>query len=212
MNKSLSELAIISYGKDYKNNPPGESIPIYGTGGILGYTSKGLNIGPSVLTGRKGSINNPIYVEGEFWNVDTIYCIKVLENNDPKWLYYNLCNKNLSLLNEATGVPSVSTDALYKLRFTYFLPPNQRKIARILNTVDNIIEKTESALKKYNAIKQGMMHDLFTRGIDVETGKLRPPYEDAPELYKETELGMIPKEWKLDKIKNVTHSNVSRSV
>ncbi len=73
--------------------------------------------------------------------------------------------------------------------------PHQRKIARILTTVDNIIEKTESAIEKYNAIKQGMMHDLFTRGIDIKTGKLRSSYEDAPELYKETELGMIPKEW-----------------
>ena len=83
--------------------------------------------------------------------------------------------------------------------------PHQRKIARILTTVDNIIEKTESSIEKYKAIKQGMMHDLFTRGIDVKTGKLRPSYEDAPELYKETELGMIPKEWKLDKLENITH-------
>ena len=72
---------------------------------------------------------------------------------------------------------------------------HQRKIARILTTVDNIIEKTEAVIAKYKAIKQGMMHDLFTRGIDVKTGKLRPEYEDAPELYKESKLGWIPKEW-----------------
>lgn len=78
--------------------------------------------------------------------------------------------------------------------------PHQRKIARILTTVDNIIEKTEAAIAKYKAIKQGMMHDLFTRGIDVKTGKLRPKFEDAPELYKESELGWIPKEWEVDKL------------
>jgi type I restriction enzyme S subunit len=39
------------------------------------------------------------------------------------------------------------------------------------------------------------MHDLFTRGIDIKTGKLRPSYQDAPELYKESELGMIPNDW-----------------
>jgi len=44
------------------------------------------------------------------------------------------------------------------------------------------------------------MHDLFTRGIDVKTGQLRPSYEDAPELYKETELGMIPKEWEVERL------------
>jgi type I restriction enzyme S subunit len=72
--------------------------------------------------------------------------------------------------------------------------PQQRKIARILTTVDNLIEKTEALIAKYQAIKQGIMHDLFTRGVD-EHGHLRPPYEEAPELYKQSELGWIPKEW-----------------
>jgi type I restriction enzyme, S subunit len=75
--------------------------------------------------------------------------------------------------------------------------PEQRKIARILSTVDAVIENTEAAITKYKAIKSGMMRDLFTRGIDVKTGKLRPRYEDAPELYKESELGWVPREWKI---------------
>jgi type I restriction enzyme S subunit len=81
----------------------------------------------------------------------------------------------------------------------------QQKIAKILNTVDNLIEKTQTLIDKYTAIKQGMMADLFTRGIDMTTvdtsnskgGKLRPSVEDAPELYKQTELGWVPKEWEV---------------
>ncbi len=71
----------------------------------------------------------------------------------------------------------------------------QRKIARVLTTVDEVIERAKMAIAKYKAIKQGMMHDLFTRGIDLKTRKLRPKYEDAPKLYKKTELGWVPKEW-----------------
>lgn len=73
----------------------------------------------------------------------------------------------------------------------------QRKIADILSTVDEVIEKTEAAIEKYQAIKAGMMQDLFTRGIDPKSGKLRPTIDEAPELYKESELGWIPKEWDL---------------
>ena len=73
------------------------------------------------------------------------------------------------------------------------------KIAKILTTVDNLIEKTEALIAKYQAIKQGMMHDLFTRGVD-EHGHLRPPYDEAPELYKEFELGWIPKEWEIARL------------
>lgn len=72
---------------------------------------------------------------------------------------------------------------------------HQRKIARILTTVDKVIEQTEATIEKLKKIKQGMMYDLFARGIDVETGKLRLPYSEAPHLYKESELGWIPKEW-----------------
>ncbi len=78
----------------------------------------------------------------------------------------------------------------------------QKKIAKILSTVDAVIEKTESAIAKYQAIKQGLMHDLFTRGIDVNTGKLRPTPQDAPDLYKESALGLIPREWEDSVFKN----------
>jgi len=78
----------------------------------------------------------------------------------------------------------------------------QRKIATILSTIDKVIEKTEAAIEKYKAIKAGMMQDLFTRGIDTQTGKLRPTIEEAPELYKKSELGWIPKEWDATEFKD----------
>lgn len=195
MNKSLEEIGVILSGKDYKSNPPGDNIPIYGTGGIMGYTSIPLYQGASVLTGRKGTINRPIYVEGNFWNVDTIFCVKANEGVDTKWLYYSFLNTDISKLNEATGVPSVSSKALYKLMFKWFELPEQRQIATILSTADAVIEKTQAAIAKYKAIGQGILQDLFTRGIDTKTGKLRPSYQAEPELYKESKLGWIPKEW-----------------
>ena len=70
----------------------------------------------------------------------------------------------------------------------------QRKIAAILNTIDTAIEQTEALIEKYQHIKAGLMHDLFTRGV-LPTGQLRPPREQAPELYQETAIGWIPREW-----------------
>ncbi len=80
---------------------------------------------------------------------------------------------------------------------------SQKKIAKILTTIDQLIEKTQALIDKHTAIKQGMMADLFTRGIDPTTGQLRPPVEQAPHLYKETELGWVPKEWSVDFIDNI---------
>jgi type I restriction enzyme S subunit len=198
--KPLSEMVVINNGIDYKKNPKGnEEIPIYGTGGIMGFTSIALNEGPAVLTGRKGSINRPFYLEGKFWNVDTIFCLKPLGENHAKWLYYSILNVDMTKLNEATGVPSITSKSLYRLQINYYNPEKQKEIAHILTTCDTVIGQTQSAIAKYKAIKQGLLHDLFTRGLDAN-GKLRSRYEDAPELYKESELGMIPSEWEVKRL------------
>lgn len=70
----------------------------------------------------------------------------------------------------------------------------QRRIAEILSTIDQAIEQTEALIKKTQQIKAGLMHDLFTRGV-LPNGQLRPPREQAPELYKDSPLGWVPKEW-----------------
>lgn len=83
----------------------------------------------------------------------------------------------------------------------------QRKIAAILDTIDQTIEKTEALIEKYQQIKAGLMHDLFTRGIGAD-GKLRPPREQAPELYQKTPIGWIPKGWCLSELSDeisITH-------
>lgn len=119
--------------------------------------------------------------------IDSVYLAKQLATSDAASYFsrmasgstrYGLSNKTIADFN----VP------LAPLR-------EQQKIAHILTTVDNLIEKTQALIDKYTAVKQGMMHDLFTRGIDIATGQLRPSYEQAPELYKETELGWVPREW-----------------
>lgn len=124
---------------------------------------------------------------------------------EPQYLY-RFIDYNFDWIQgqrTGTGVPHVPKDLKTILKVEYPPLPQQRKIAKILTTCDEVIEKTEAAIAKYQALKQGMMHDLFTRGIDIKTGKLRPSYQDAPELYKESELGMIPKEWEVKDLGDV---------
>ena len=62
--------------------------------------------------------------------------------------------------------------------------------------MDDLIERTEALIAKYRAIKQGLMHDLLTRGVDA-SGRLRPPREEAPGLYRESAVGWVPREWEV---------------
>ena len=81
-------------------------------------------------------------------------------------------------------------------------PATQSEIAEILSTVDEAIEQTEALIAKTRQIKAGLMHDLFTCGVTPD-GQLRPPHEEAPQFYKESPLGWIPKEWDCDLLANL---------
>lgn len=114
---------------------------------------------------------------------------------DLKFLAYHLGRIAKNYVSYI-GNPKLMNDVMGRIAFPLPVPYEQHKIAKILTTVDNLIEKTQALIDKYQAIKQGMMHDLFTRGVD-EHGQLRPSYEDAPHLYKDSALGWIPREWEV---------------
>lgn len=96
--------------------------------------------------------------------------------------------------SQGSTFAAVSTDDVKTVPIPVFKPEKQEKIATFLTGIDTAIEKTEALIEKYQQIKAGLMHDLFTRGV-LPNGQLRPPREQAPELYQETAIGWIPREW-----------------
>jgi type I restriction enzyme S subunit len=93
--------------------------------------------------------------------------------------------------------PRINLGDINSMRIEFPSLPEQKKIAKILQTIDRTITHTEALIEKYQQIKAGLMHDLFTRGIGAD-GKLRPTRDQAPELYQESSIGWIPKEWKFE--------------
>ncbi len=130
----------------------------------------------------------------------------VAKNTNRDFLYYSILQfKNqLRRVSQGSTFEAINSKDLHNFTINKFSPNEEIMIAKILSTCDSVIEQTESAIAKYQAIKQGMMHDLFTRGIDITTGKLRPKQEDAPELYKQSELGWIPKDWEVCSLESLT--------
>ena len=159
----------------------------------------------TVIMSFKLSIGRVAYAGMELYTNEAIASFdlddKLIDNN---FFYYQLPEVAKSAITDsAIKGATLNKEKLNALCISFPDLNSQQKIAKILSTVDNLIEKTQSLIDKYTAIKQGMMADLFTCGIDMTTGdtpnskggKLRPSVEDAPELYKQTELGWVPKEW-----------------
>lgn len=117
---------------------------------------------------------------------------------DIEYLYYYLT----SLKSEWTRLSAQTTQANINGEIVknkeIWLPElsKQKEIAKILTKIDGCIETSNSTLDKLQNIKAGLLNDLLTRGVDSQ-GNLRPGYEDAPDLYQETGLGFIPKEWEI---------------
>lgn len=96
MYKSLFELATVEYGRSPNavRNTDGP-YPIYGTGGMVGFSKSFLFDRNGVVVARKGTLDRPSYVEGNYWVIDTAYATFPKESVDAKWLYYCLNNYNL---------------------------------------------------------------------------------------------------------------------
>jgi len=117
--------------------------------------------------------------------------LKLKDRNSNLYFLYNI----MQILNFKPGSEHKRFWISEYSKINILIPPlpEQRKIAEILETVDNAIEKTDAIIEKYKRIKQGLMQDLLTRGID-ENGQIR---SEETHRFKDSPLGRIPEEWKV---------------
>ena len=194
--KKIKDIANICYGKSQKEVEVEDGkYKILGTGGVIGYTNDFLWNRPSVLIGRKGTIDKPQYIEEPFWTVDTLFYTKINENYIAKWFYYYLDNIDLKKYNEATGVPSLSVANLNTIRIATPTKKEQEKIASILSTVDEQIDNVDALIEKNKELKKGLMQTLLTKGI-------------GHTKFKKTEIGEIPEEWEIKELSELYSENI----
>lgn len=159
---SLGQLVNIKYGKNQKKVQSNTgTIPIYGTGGFMGYATEALYNKPSVLIGRKGTINKVRYVDHPFWTVDTLFYTEVNDNLViPKYLYYLMSLIDLESYNEGTTIPSLRTETLKRLEFNIPDLESQKRVLSVLEPIDqkiNMNDKINENLER----QAGAIFDKF---------------------------------------------------
>ncbi|MBR4824492.1 MAG: restriction endonuclease subunit S [Spirochaetaceae bacterium] len=141
-----------------KNGP----FPIYGSGGIMGYATDYLCPENTVIIGRKGSINKPIFVKQKFWNVDTAFGLVADEELlQAKYLYYFCEHFDFERLNKAVTIPSLTKADLLQIQI--FLPPieNQKQITAVLDKCTELIAKYKQMLEKYDTLIKSRFIEMF---------------------------------------------------
>ena len=137
--EKLKYFLTIKNGKDHKHLQDGK-FAVYGSGGIMRTVADYLYSGESILFPRKGTLDNVMYVNEEFWTVDTMFYSEVNKNNSALYVFYSVKDIDFKKLNTGTGVPSMTSSILYDLN--------------IIVPEKNILEKFNTIVKQnYETIK-----------------------------------------------------------
>lgn len=145
--------------------------PIYGSGGIMGYANDYICPEHSVIVGRKGNIDKPIYVDCKFWNVDTAFGL--VANSDilnSRYLFYFCKVFNFQTLNKAVTIPSLTKSDLLKINM--LIPPIDEQLAIVaeLDSLSSIIAKHKQLAEEYDRLEQSIFHDMFGDPVTNEKG------------------------------------------
>jgi len=110
---------------------------------------------------------------------------------NPEFLFYYFQGKiDLKQLSGRTTAPSIRKTTLELILIPYPSLQEQQKIAEILSTVDETIQKANEIIAKTERLKKGLMQELLTKGIGHKE-------------FKDTEIGRIPKDWEIVKLGDV---------
>ena len=145
----ISSVVDIVNGKSQKNvESPTGKYPIYGSGGIIGKAMEYTCLAGSTIIGRKGTINHPIFVEENFWNVDTAFGMKA--NNqilEDKYFYCFCLYFDFSKLDKSSALPSLTKTAIGNLILP--IPPlaEQQRIVAKIEELFSQLDKIESSLQ-----------------------------------------------------------------
>lgn len=160
---------------------------------------------PHILYSMYATVGKPIINRIACATNQAIIALKESSEIEQSFLFYQLLfiRPTVYKYTAQTTQSNLNAGSVKKLPISYPKDKReQRKIATILTGIDTAIEKTEALIAKYQQIKAGLMHDLFTRGV-LPNGQLRPPREQAPELYQETAIGWIPREWDISTLEDL---------
>lgn len=152
----LKNLAKICNGQDYKLVQAETGYPVIGSGGQFAWANTFLYDKPSVLLGRKGTIDKPLYIDKAFWTVDTMYYTEVFDCIIEKYLYYLALTIQFNRYATNTALPSMTQEHLGNYSFSLSFNLSEQKL--IINSIEKSLIKidalTEKQLKQIELLKE----------------------------------------------------------
>jgi type I restriction enzyme S subunit len=168
--KEFKRLASIRNGQDYKDvADPGGAYPVIGSGGEFARASSFMFDGESVLLGRKGTIDKPLYINGPFWTVDTMFYTTIANDAFPRFLYYSALTIPFGLYSTNTALPSMTGEDISSHVIAAPEFAEQKAIARVLDRktshIDALISKKTRFIELLKEKRSALITHAVTKGL-----------------------------------------------
>ncbi|KKG07783.1 restriction endonuclease subunit S [Methanosarcina sp. 2.H.A.1B.4] len=192
---TLGKLVTFQRGHDLpKNSRKKGNYPVVASNGIVDYHTEFKAKGPGVTIGRSGNIGEPLYIEKNYWPLNTTLFVKEFHNSDPKFTYYFLKTLDLNKYNSGSAVPSLNRNYIHPIEVV--VPEtieHQQKISLYLSSLDDKIDLNNQMNSTLEQIAQTLFKRWF---IDFEfPDENGNPYKSSGGRMVDSELGEIPEGW-----------------
>jgi type I restriction enzyme S subunit len=171
--KPIKLFTKINNGGDHKENEVDidHGYPVFGSGGEFARSSKFIYDGKSVLFGRKGTIDKPLYLEGKFWTVDTMFWSKIDETIIvPKFLYFVALSIPYAYYQTKTALPSMTQSNILSHKIAVPEMNTQQQIIRYLEDREvEFIKLTQRIQTQVSLLKERRI-SLISHAV---TGKIK---------------------------------------
>lgn len=198
----LSEVLDFFNGK--KRPKEAGKIPVYGGNGIVDYCNDFNTEGENIIIGRVGAYcGNVNLYKDKCWISDNAILAKAKTGFDNTYMYYSLINENLYNLRIGSSQPLITQSTLKKVKVNLPEYSEQKAITKILSDLDEKIETNNKINKKLEEMAQAIFKQWF---VDFEfPNEYGKPYKSSSGEMVESELGIIPKGWKVGSIYEVAN-------
>lgn len=178
---------------------------VYGANGIRGYYFKYNLDKKRILLGRVGALAGNVHIVDEkVWVTEHALIASDKLNLVEEYYGYVFESMNLIQYSKSSAQPVISGDTLQKLRFPVPELSEQQAIADYLDEtcskIDEIIAEAKASIEEYKELKQSILFETMTRGIQSDRKYKTCDYEW---------LGKVPEDWSLMKITHILDDNDS---
>ena len=165
--RKLGELLQVRNGASQKQVEVADGkYPILATGGEIGRTNTPIYCRESVLIGRKGTIDKPVYMNTPFWTVDTLFYTELADEVNGRFVYAMFQTIPWKRFDTSTGVPSLTSSTIHAIKkFTPVKLTEQIRIGEFFRVLDDLIAAAKKKADLLKLKKRYYLQAIFSQQL-----------------------------------------------